>query len=67
MILMIPIDVYNPLIFVLLCNAYSNRMQKVFKFATNLKVMYTLFQATHLGLPRKILTELGKPQCLVAQ
>ena len=66
MILMIPIDVYNPLIFVL-CNAYSNRMQKVFKFATNLKVMSTLFQATHLGLPRKILTELGKPQCLVAQ
>ena len=42
-------------------------MQKVFKFATNLKVMSTLFQATHLGLPRKILTELGKPQCLVAQ
>ena len=66
MILMIPIDVYNPLIFVL-CNAYSNRMQKVFKFAKILKVMSTLFQATLLGLQRKILAELGRRQCLVAQ
>ena len=76
---MIPKDVYNPLIF-LKCKDYQERIEKLGPLLivlgimhciqlTQLKsliVMFTIFKATHLGLQRKILAELGKPQSLVA-
>ena len=62
MIWMIPKDVYNLLI--ALCTGQINSTKRNCGCQDS-KIIF-LFQATHLGLQRKILAELSKPQSLVA-